>query len=212
MATWTTSAKVERYLLASHGLTLSTYIDEASDYVAAHLDTQYWRFPDAGSTPDCPEIIQAVTALRAAYMARMALGTTNRFDQEGTTQQLKADFLEELAALKNGSTQVPPTLITGETIAYGDGDPWGITQHVFWPAQTDSFEVIPGSARIADQKVPEDFDVFWSEANQRWYLQSYNTTAIVDGVSTVSYEISWFRRRDVDQSVSGTPARINFVG
>lgn len=211
MATWTTTARVERYLPSSHGLTLSTYITEASDYVAAQLDSQYSTFPDVSATPATPEIIQTVTALWAAYQARLALAVSNRFNVEGTTEKLREQFDLELARLRDGSVQVPPTRITGEVIAFGDGDPWGESDHNFWPSRTLPFDVVPGSVRITDQQVGLDFTVDRNAANQRWYLRAYSAD-IVEGVSTVSYEVSWFRRHDQDRSLSGTPARVTFCG
>lgn len=219
MASWTTTARVARYLPTNYATYLTTplasLITQASDIAYGDLSPRYWPFQSAGSDPDCPEIIQATVAYLAAHLARLELGRSNELtvgdNQEASNLlMLYHDRVERLKSEDNEKRiQVPLLTISGEPMTFGTSPHYSY-QHKLTPGADDEgdwasigltgFEVIPESVQIAGYKNGVDFAAKFYPEFRCWMLDRYNGSIVDD--TTVSYDVDMMRRREISKPES----------
>ena len=217
MPTWTTTAKVTRYLPTNYATYLTTslanLIDQASEITYGDLSPRYWAFPDATDTPDTPEIIQVTVAYLAAHLARLELGRANEIElvAEGTANNLLALYHDRIQRLKAEDAaeriQVPLETISGEPLVLGTS-PYASYQHIFapgtdvegtWtPVGLEGFEVLPESVVVSGYKQGSDYAAKFYPEFRAWMFDRYNG-ALVDDVQITSYQIDYLKRREISK-------------
>lgn len=197
-------------LLVSAGTSIADLVTEASEVFAADVQPRYWPF--TGVTDDIPTPIYVQKAV--AYLARSyayeILGRANEMElaDEGSSTNTMGHYLRmkaELMADPPGA-QIPEIIVVDEVLTFGT-DPLTADQHRFNPEDLnmEGFEVIPESVEITGKQHTVDFDTDFSKKDRAWLLTRCDDT-IVDG-DTVTYRISFLRRREVDLPVANQGGR-----
>ena len=160
MSVYTTSTQVAYYLPPSSigtgtGQITSASVTDAISKASGEVDDglpNYWRFPEIGSTPDTPVLIQECATKIAAAICLERLGAVNYADPgDASSVDLRARAWELLRKLRDGEAQIDRVRIEDETITWGDDDPIESHYHAFLfggANEGQPWEVIPPSVMI----------------------------------------------------------------
>lgn len=207
MSLYCTEADVTAWLPSNHGLdsdALTECILAGSAMTLARLQPRYFPFPDVTDDPSTPREVRDIAARLSVWNALSQLAQTGKYRMTDAQRQLRLDAFAELAEATqdNPTWQVTPVDVTGELLAFGTN-----TDYPDWHflANTEC-EVLEETAELSgDYLNGSDFKVFYSKEHRAWVLERYKAEIVDDEQSgSLSYQISYLKRHEVDLPVSRT--------
>lgn len=156
----------------------------------------YWPFPDVTATPSTPDLIRHAATLYGQAECTRTLKLVHNYETDlSVAAQLAIDADAILIPIAEKRAVVPRETKSAEALSFGSIAAYP-GEHVL---AASPYTVIPTSARIANYRYGDDFDVIWRQDVRSWMLRRLNA-AIVGGVggSTVTYDYTYLRRVEIE--------------
>lgn len=202
MAVYCQDTHITRWLPANHGITsFTSIIAGATALTDTALCARYWPFPDIAATPATPRLVTDLCSFYGAFLAYAQIGATAHLEGDSLAElyQARADQLARRLLADPIEGKIPTEVVAAETMTLLGNDPLDSTEYKFACAPKD---IIPESVAIAGFQLGLDFTVKYSGRDRAWLLVVLSTSEITS-TSSVSYEYTYLRHREIDRP-SGT--------